>query len=171
MFYNSAMSLPILLPLSLLVDEWGLFVERYFPAAGDGGASPERIQFALGVGLSCVAGFWISFSSAWCLRVLSTTTYSVAGALNKLPVSVSGLVFFSGERNFGVGNVASILFSFVGGCFYSVGQLMVKEKSKQITNRGTGADEMERLLPPGNGLASSSSHHHHINSQGTSENA
>lgn len=126
-FYNNVLSLPILAVLSACFDEWKLFVKVYW--LGDPTVA-ERSRFLCGLGLSCLAGFAISYSSAWCLRVLSTTTYSVAGALNKLPVSVSGLLFFRKERNFGAGNIASILLAFVGGCFYSVGQLVNRRRSE-----------------------------------------
>ena len=131
MFYNCLLSIPILTVLSAGMDNWKHALELYF----SNDKTPENMQYAVGVFVSCIAGFCISFSTAWCLRVLSTTTYSVAGALNKLPVSISGLIFFKEERNFSAGNIASILFAFIGGCFYSAGQVAIQRKlSEEIVS-------------------------------------
>jgi GDP-mannose transporter len=43
---------------------------------------------------SGVSAFGISYASAWCVRTTSSTTYSMVGNLNKLPIAISGLVFF-----------------------------------------------------------------------------
>ena len=139
-FYNTVLSLPILLLLSVVFDEWKLFVKIYLK---EDPIVSGRNSFLLGIGLSCIAGFAISYSSAWCLRVLSTTTYSVAGALNKLPVSISGLLFFQNERNFNLGNILSILFAFVGGCFYSVGQILNRQ---QEMSEATRTNETQPIL-------------------------
>ncbi|KAG0440514.1 putative GDP-mannose transporter 2 [Dictyocoela muelleri] len=44
--------------------------------------------------LSCIAVFLVAYSSIWCMRVLSSTSYCVVGSLNKLLLSLSGILFF-----------------------------------------------------------------------------
>ncbi|RUS12631.1 hypothetical protein BC938DRAFT_478634 [Jimgerdemannia flammicorona] len=50
---------------------------------------------------SGVSAFAISYTSAWCVRVTSSTTYSMVGALNKLPIAASGMIFFGDPITFG----------------------------------------------------------------------
>jgi GDP-mannose transporter len=60
---------------------------------------------------------FISYASAWCIRVTSSTTYSMVGALNKLPIAVSGLIFFHAPVTFG--GVSAIFLGFVSGIVYA----------------------------------------------------
>ncbi len=85
-----------------------------------------------GMGCSGLSGFAISYSTAWCVRVCMSTTFSMVGALNKLPVTISGLIFFASERaavNFGY--VASIVISFTSGMVYSYAQIL---KKREVVN-------------------------------------
>ncbi|KAJ5413815.1 hypothetical protein N7509_000442 [Penicillium cosmopolitanum] len=50
--------------------------------------------------LSGASTVFISYASAWCVRVTSSTTYSMVGALNKLPIALSGLIFFDAPCTF-----------------------------------------------------------------------
>lgn len=56
---------------------------------------------------SGVSAFGMSYASAWCVRTTSSTTYSMVGSLNKLPIAISGLVFFGDVATFS--NVSAIL--------------------------------------------------------------
>jgi GDP-mannose transporter len=58
---------------------------------------------------SGVSAFAMSYASAWCVRTTSSTTYSMVGALNKLPIAASGIVFFGDPATFA--NISAI---FVG---------------------------------------------------------
>jgi hypothetical protein len=58
---------------------------------------------------SGVSAFAMSYASAWCVRTTSSTTYSMVGALNKLPIAASGIVFFGDPATF-----ANITAIFVG---------------------------------------------------------
>ena len=92
----------------------------------------------MGVIASSVAAFAISYSTAWSVRVASSTTYSMVGALNKLPIAISGLIFFAAERkvtNFG--NILSVIVAFSSGIVYSIAQ--IKERQKKSVE--------EMLLP------------------------
>ena len=53
------------------------------------------------------------------------------GALNKLPVAVSGLLFFRAERDStGAGNILSILLAFAGGLLYSLAQVQERRRKR-----------------------------------------
>lgn len=125
MFYNNLLSIPILLICSLVLEDWSAEnLSRNFPA--DNGTSV--VMAMVFSGLSSVG---ISYTSAWCVRVTSSTTYSMVGALNKLPIALSGLVFFDAPINFF--SISSIFVGFAAGLAYAV----AKQKQK--------ADEAQRL--------------------------
>ena len=67
--------------------------------------------------ISGLASVGISYCSGWCVRVTSSTTYSMVGALNKLPIAVFGLIFFDAPRNFL--SIFSILLGFASGLLYA----------------------------------------------------
>lgn len=125
-FYNNVLSLPVLMGLSLLFEDWPAFLRQVFHENGLG----ENVKLSLGIVLSGFAGFFISFTTAWCLRVAASTTYSMVGALNKLPVALSGLIFFPSERkSVNLGYICSILISFMAGLVYSYSQILKKAKT------------------------------------------
>ncbi|KAJ5661596.1 GDP-mannose transporter [Penicillium sp. IBT 18751x] len=137
MFYNNLLSIPVLIVFTLLVEDWSAAnLARNFPEANRNG-----IFFAMILsGLSTV---FISYTSAWCVRVTSSTTYSMVGALNKLPIAVSGLVFFDAPVTFP--SVSAIFVGFVSGIVYAVAKI------KQNAMPKTG------ILPTSNPLVSASS--------------
>lgn len=120
MFYNNLLSIPILIVFSLVVEDWTAEnLNRNFPPA-----TRNSIFFAMFIsGLSSV---FISYTSAWCVRVTSSTTYSMVGALNKLPIAVSGLVFFDAPVTFP--SVSAIVVGFISGLVYALAK--VKQSAK-----------------------------------------
>ena len=76
-------------------------------------------------GLSSV---FISYTSAWCVRVTSSTTYSMVGALNKLPIAVSGLVFFDAPVT--IPSVSAIAVGFISGIVYALAKVKQSAKAK-----------------------------------------
>jgi GDP-mannose transporter len=66
---------------------------------------------------SGLATIFISYASAWCIRVTSSTTYSMVGTLNKLPIAVSGLIFFDAPVTFS--SVSAIFIGFISGIVYT----------------------------------------------------
>ena len=80
----------------------------------------------IGMIYSGLAAIFISYCTAWCIRATSSTTYAMAGALNKLPVAVAGLIFFSDPVTFG--GVTAIFLGFVSGLLYTLAK---NNKSKQ----------------------------------------
>lgn len=115
MFYNNLLSIPILIVFSALVEDWSSTnVNRNFPPA-------ERNGIVFAMILSGLSSVFISYTSAWCVRVTSSTTYSMVGALNKLPIAVSGLVFFDAPVTFP--SVSAIAVGFISGVVYAVAKV------------------------------------------------
>ncbi|KAM5353756.1 hypothetical protein ACJ41O_000406 [Fusarium nematophilum] len=111
MYYNNLLTIPVLVICSLVSEDWSAFnFARNFP-------EETRNRIIIGMIYSGLAAIFISYCSAWCIRVTSSTTYSMVGALNKLPIAVSGLVFFSAPVT--VGSVSAIFIGFVSGIVYA----------------------------------------------------
>ncbi|KAK2732473.1 GDP-mannose transporter into the lumen of the Golgi [Onygenales sp. PD_40] len=123
MFYNNLLSIPIIIIASLLVEDWSSEnVSRNFP--------PEtRNSLMFAMIFSGLSSVFISYTSAWCVRVTSSTTYSMVGALNKLPIALSGLVFFDAPVTFP--SVSAIFVGFVSGIVYALAK--VKQNAKPRT--------------------------------------
>lgn len=111
MYYNNLLTIPVLIICSLLAEDWsGTNFAKNLP-------TESRNRIIIGMIYSGLAAIFISYCSAWCIRVTSSTTYSMVGALNKLPIAISGLVFFSAPVTFG--SVSAILIGFVSGIVYA----------------------------------------------------
>ncbi|KAF2142842.1 uncharacterized protein K452DRAFT_269329 [Aplosporella prunicola CBS 121167] len=122
MYYNNLLSIPILLVASLFAEDWSSAnIERNFPAA-------SRNPIILSMVFSGLSTIFISYTSAWCVRVTSSTTYSMVGALNKLPIAISGLVFFDAPVTFG--SVSAIFVGFVSGIVYAVAKVRQGSQKK-----------------------------------------
>ncbi|CAH2351878.1 GDP-mannose transporter 1 [[Candida] railenensis] len=120
MYYNNLLSIPILLVCSLVFEDWSpTNVELNFP-------SDNRTATILAMIFSGASSVGISYCSAWCVRVTSSTTYSMVGALNKLPIALSGLIFFDAVVN--VASVSSIFVGFAAGLVYAVAK---QQQSKE----------------------------------------
>lgn len=121
MYYNNLLSIPILLICSFVFEDWSSAnVSLNFPA-------DNRATTITAMVLSGASSVGISYCSAWCVRVTSSTTYSMVGALNKLPIALSGLIFFDAAVNFW--SVSSIFVGFVAGLVYAV----AKQKQQKQT--------------------------------------
>ncbi|KAK7746061.1 GDP-mannose transporter into the lumen of the Golgi [Diatrype stigma] len=122
MFYNNLLTIPVLVILSVLVEDWSSAnFARNFP--------PEsRNSLMIGMIYSGMAAIFISYCSAWCIRVTSSTTYSMVGALNKLPIAISGLIFFAAPVT--VGSVSAIFIGFVSGIVYTWAKVRQSQVAK-----------------------------------------
>ena len=84
----------MLFVLSLLIEgsEYSNFYQQHLDAA----SYDSVYVWGLGIGIlvSSFSAFAISYSTSWSMRVTSSTTYSMVGALNKLPIAVAGMIFF-----------------------------------------------------------------------------
>ncbi|QEU58800.1 Hvg1/Vrg4 [Kluyveromyces lactis] len=115
MFYNNILSMPVLLALSFLMEDWS--TENLTK-----NLSRDSVTAMIISGMTAVC---ISYCSGWCVRVTSSTTYSMVGALNKLPIALSGLIFFDAPKNFL--SIFSIFLGFLSGIVYAV----AKQKKQQ----------------------------------------
>lgn len=130
MFYNNLLSIPVLMISSLLFENWSpANVALNFPV-------DTRNVLFFSMVVSGLLALGIAYSTGWCLRVTSSTTYSMVGALNKLPVALSGLIFFDTPVTFS--SVAAIFLGFLAGLVYAaakVQQQKMKEMQLPTTNK------------------------------------
>ncbi|GHJ90184.1 hypothetical protein NliqN6_6586 [Naganishia liquefaciens] len=127
MFYNNLLCIPILVVASVLLEDWGSEnLNLNFPAEARG-----FLLFAMA--FSGAAAVFISYSTAWCIRTTSSTTYSMVGALNKLPVAASGMIFFGDPVNFG--SVSAVGTGFIAGLVYAIAKQSQSkaDKARQAT--------------------------------------
>lgn len=124
MFYNNVLTIPVLLVASLIAEDWSAAnLAKAFP--------PEaRNSIFAAMIFTGAASIFISYTSAWCVRATSSTTYSMVGALNKLPIAVSGLVFFNAPVT--IPSVSAIFVGFVSGIVYAVAKATEKKAPKGI---------------------------------------
>jgi GDP-mannose transporter len=122
MFYNNLLTIPVLFLCSLVFEDWSNEnVLKNFPIE-------TRNSLMAGMVYSGLATIFISYCSAWCIRVTSSTTYSMVGALNKLPIAVSGLIFFAAPVTFG--SVSAIIIGFISGIVYAWAKVRQTQMSK-----------------------------------------
>jgi GDP-mannose transporter len=123
MFYNNLLTIPILVACSFVLESWSSEnVIKNFPPS-------TRNTVVLMMIISGLSSVFISYTSAWCVRVTSSTTYSMVGALNKLPIALSGLIFFDAPVT--LGSVSAIAVGFISGIVYAVAK--VKQNSRPKT--------------------------------------
>ncbi|KAK3906342.1 GDP-mannose transporter [Staphylotrichum tortipilum] len=124
MFYNNLLTIPVLIVCSLLVEDWSSEnLARNFP-------EETRNKLMIGMVYSGLGAIFISYCSAWCIRVTSSTTYSMVGTLNKLPIAISGLIFFDAPITFG--SVTAILVGFVSGLVFAWAKVRQKAQETGI---------------------------------------
>ncbi|KAG5915444.1 GDP-mannose transporter into the lumen of the Golgi [Claviceps africana] len=122
MYYNNLLTIPVLIICSLLAEDWsGTNFAKNLP-------KESRNRIIIGMIYSGLAAIFISYCSAWCIRVTSSTTYSMVGALNKLPIAISGLIFFSAPVT--AGSVSAIFIGFVSGIVYAWARIRESSTSK-----------------------------------------
>lgn len=123
MFYNNMLSIPVLAIFSFILEDWGSEnLNRNFP-------SDTRSTLLFAIAFSGAAAVGISYTTAWCVRVTSSTTYSMTGALNKLPVALSGMLFFGDPATFG--SVSAIGVGFFAGVLYAIAKNNQKKEEQR----------------------------------------
>ncbi|ONH99959.1 hypothetical protein PRUPE_6G059800 [Prunus persica] len=105
---NNLLSLPFAAFLIIMFDEW-----EYIKSV-DVIKLPMFWVIATASGL---LGLAISFTSMWFLHQTGPTTYSLVGSLNKIPISLAGLVLFKVPLS--LPNLFSILFGLFAGIFFA----------------------------------------------------
>lgn len=125
-YYNNLLSFPVMLALSMCLEGWRSGeLQRTF--------APEvRSSLMVAIVLSGISSFLISYGSAWCVRCTSSTTYSMVGALNKLPVAASGILFFGEPAT--TGNVSGIFFGLIAGLLYSYSKTEQAQQNLALAN-------------------------------------
>ncbi|KAL3530030.1 hypothetical protein ACH5RR_009352 [Cinchona calisaya] len=83
--------------------------------------------FWLVITLSGFLGLAISFTSLWFLHQTGATTYSLVGSLNKIPLSVAGILLFHVPTS--LENSASILFGLLAGVFFARAKMQERSQS------------------------------------------
>ncbi|KAI8022604.1 GDP-mannose transporter GONST1 [Camellia lanceoleosa] len=83
--------------------------------------------FWLVMTLSGFLGLAISFTSMWFLHQTGATTYSLVGSLNKIPLSIAGILLFNVPTN--LENATSILFGLVAGVFFARAKMRERSQS------------------------------------------
>lgn len=124
MFYNNLLTIPVLMVCTLIAEDWSSAnIAKNFPLE-------SRNSLMLAMIYSGVGTIFISYCSSWCIRVTSSTTYSMVGALNKLPIAASGFIFFDTPVTFG--GVSAIFIGFVSGMVYTWSKIRGSSSSKSV---------------------------------------
>ncbi|KAI9002164.1 GDP-mannose transporter [Hyaloraphidium curvatum] len=126
--YNNMLAVPLLFLCSLVLEreQWATLTFCDL--------SPEVFNarsVAWAVTVSAISCFGISYCTSWSVRVNSSAVTSMAGALNKLPISILGMVAF-GEPVTTTG-VTSVMLGFFAGLVY------VKAKTDEAKRNASGA--------------------------------
>mmetsp|Transcript_4282 Transcript_4282/g.17375 ORF Transcript_4282/g.17375 Transcript_4282/m.17375 type:complete len:284 (-) Transcript_4282:222-1073(-) len=116
LFYNNVLSLPLLAAVALANDEVNTLRRSRRAGVLDG-------DILVVIALTGLLSVVLSIASIWCVSATSATTYSVVGALNKIPASVLGFLLFDApiSRN----ALVYIAVSLCGGFIYSYEKLRV----------------------------------------------
>ncbi|KAG0232052.1 GDP-mannose transporter into the lumen of the Golgi [Actinomortierella wolfii] len=139
-YYNNVLSFPVLLGLSFLLEGWSRDeLALTFP-------EETRQSLFIAILLSGISSFTISYGSAWCVRCTSSTTYSMVGALNKLPVAASGILFMGDPASFG--NICGITLGFLAGLLYSYSKTaQSKANATSLSTGVSGSSSSEHANP------------------------
>uniref|UniRef100_A0A7C8YL47 Sugar phosphate transporter domain-containing protein n=1 Tax=Opuntia streptacantha TaxID=393608 RepID=A0A7C8YL47_OPUST len=105
---NNSLSLPFAVILILICDEWHYVVNA---------TVVTMPMFWAAATLSGLLGLAISFTSMWFLSQTGPTTYSLVGSLNKIPISIAGILLFNVPLS--IPNLFSILFGLFAGVFFA----------------------------------------------------
>lgn len=119
-FFTNLISIPILFAFSILLDP--IELPKITP------------NLVISILFSGISAYFTSFSTAWSMKVLSSTSYSMLGALNKLIVSVSGFMVFN--ESFDIQKIFALLVGILSGMIYSLDT--VKKVPQPINNSTSG---------------------------------
>ncbi|KAI3631516.1 hypothetical protein MIR68_010399 [Amoeboaphelidium protococcarum] len=135
-FYNNMLTAPLFLVMSLLGadGDLGAFFDYYFPQSQtdfNNDRAVERYHLLYALVFSGFSAYWISWASAWCIRATNSTTYSMVGALNKLPIALFGLLFFPDANKNEFTRGLSIFLGFMSGVLYTYAKIQQDKQSKE----------------------------------------
>ncbi|KAJ8601743.1 hypothetical protein CTAYLR_006763 [Chrysophaeum taylorii] len=118
-FYNNLLSLPLLAVIATFHGEPAALVEAH-------GRGAINLNFFLVNAFAGSLGLLLNLASVWCVSATSATTYAVVGALNKIPSTILGFLWFDTIITRDMGIYISV--SLIGGFMYSYEKL--KQASK-----------------------------------------
>ncbi|QHO48288.1 GDP-mannose transporter [Arachis hypogaea] len=105
---NNLLSLPLAIVLIFVFGELDYVIH----------ANVVKLPMFWGVATaSGFIGLSISFTSMWFLHQTGPTTYSLVGSLNKIPISIAGILVFKVPLS--ISNLFSILFGLFAGVFFA----------------------------------------------------
>ncbi|XP_054819735.1 GDP-mannose transporter GONST2-like isoform X2 [Prosopis cineraria] len=105
---NNLLSLPFAIILIFLFGEWDYIIH----------VDVVKLPiFWVVATASGILGLSISFTSMWFLHQTGPTTYSLVGSLNKIPISIAGILAFKVPLS--ISNLFSILFGLFAGVFFA----------------------------------------------------
>lgn len=105
---NNLLSLPFAVVMIFIFGEWDYVIHA------DVVKLPAFWAVATASGL---IGLSISFTSMWFLHQTSPTTYSLVGSLNKIPISIAGIIVFNVPLS--ISNLFSIFFGLFAGILFA----------------------------------------------------
>jgi GDP-mannose transporter len=120
-FYNNLLSIPLLLPVSLALGEVGVLMDNL----------PVVLSWSF-VSVNLIAGsmgFFLNLASLWCVGSTSATTYALVGSVNKIPVSLLGVLLFDAVVT--SQSAAYIAVSMAGGFIYTYVKLLESRGAKE----------------------------------------
>lgn len=95
----------------------------------DGITSPELStpSFVIALVLSGCVGFALNLTSLWCVSETSATTYSMVGALNKVPLAILGTLLFGAPMD--ARNGLMVAFGLAAGMVYAYAKTIDPDRS------------------------------------------
>ncbi|KAK9768508.1 GDP-mannose transporter into the lumen of the Golgi [Basidiobolus ranarum] len=136
-YYNNLMIVPIFVFMSIISEDWQKLATYYH----DEDHSKEFQAFTFAILVSGCSSFAISYCSAWCIRMSNSTTYSMVGALNKLPMAIIAMIYFKDPVT--NGGIVAILLGFFSGLIYTYSKI---KQPKPETSLPTSTSIQRRMF-------------------------
>lgn len=135
-YYNNLLSLPLLVVLDLFTfnDIWIVSTQ---------GMSRWTTNLHLLLFISGLVGFALSASAFHCMQHTSPTTYALVGSINKIPLTVLGVMLFNTVLT-GAGTIYVGL-SLVAAAIFAYAKAVETEKKKTVATSKHQEDEEETV--------------------------
>jgi len=120
--YNNTLAIPVLLPILVVTGDFSAF---FYDLSMFKSTNFDFIWFWTGI-----SGFLLGVSSFWTVKITSPTTYSLVGALNKIPLTILSYFFFAAPMT-DLG-VASIIIGLFSAALYTVAKQKSSSKKHEL---------------------------------------
>ena len=110
-FYNNFLTVLLLLPTCVAAGETRAWMDMRL----------VTVPFALLNTLAGLFGCFLNFASLWCLSTNSATTYAIVGSVNKVPITILGIIFFSAKLT--TEGLIFVCMAMLGGALYAYSKL------------------------------------------------